>query len=121
MKNATKFFVVFITAMSLMMCKKDAAQFDFANSADRVGIWVNAEKQDTLEFKDHANLIRKGSFYTYQTYTHRLLGDTLFIKLPNTTEETKHVILKKDGTTITLSNMYTTIGFYDNSGLFTKQ
>jgi hypothetical protein len=98
--------------------KTDNAIIDFLNDQDRIGLWVNHVRNDTLEFKTSNLLIRH--YGETMEYNYRIVGSILFIKLPNTESETQHWITKTENAKVTLQNMY--IGFEetDNSGVFIK-
>ncbi len=121
MKNFNTILLVTVIIISLASCDKENEEHvNFYDSEYRVGLWISPDKRDTLEFIDNSNLIRKGEFYVYEEYLYRIEKDTLFIKLPNTTYETQHLIMTTDKNSVVLGNMYITIGFADNSGMFLK-
>ena len=114
-----------LTLLSLTVCmiscdKENEEKKDFYDSNYRIGMWINSERGDTLEFKENLNLIRKGKPYSYEEYLYRIDGETLFIRLPESSNETQHAILTKEEDIVVLGNMYITTGFADNSGTFTK-
>lgn len=95
---------------------------NFYNTEYRKGLWVRADKTDTLQFVDETNLIRYGNYYSYEEYFYRIENNILYIKLPAYPEpETQHPIITVDGNRLTLGNMYITTGFMDNSGTFYKE
>ena len=94
---------------------------NFHKLEDRIGLWINADRKDTLEFVNSSKLIRKGNPYTYEEYLYRIEDNTLIISLPDSEIETYHSILKVEKSTVVLGNMYITIGFNDNSGTFVKK
>ena len=121
MKNLVTILFILILILNLISCEKITDEnSDFYKSEERIGLWVNSDKGDTLEFVDNSNLIRKGNFYTYEEYLYRIDGDRLLIRLPDSSNETKHQILKVEGNSVILGNMYITTGFAENSGTFTK-
>ncbi len=121
MKNFNTILLVTVLIISLASCdKENSDHVNFYDSEYREGLWISPDKRDTLEFIDNSNLIRKGEFYVYEEYLYRIEKDTLFIKLPNTTYETQHLIMTTDKNSVVLGNMYLTIGFADNSGMFLK-
>ena len=121
MKNFNTILLVTVLIISLASCdKENEDHVNFYDSEYRVGLWLSPDKRDTLEFIDNSNLIRKGEFYVYEEYLYRIEKDTVFIKLPNTTYETQHLIMTTDRNSVVLGNMYLTIGFADNSGMFLK-
>lgn len=125
MKKAL-YILFFLSSIScIVSCKKEENnqndKINFYNLNQRVGIWVNPEREDTLEFIDGSNLIRKGKPYSYEEYLYRIDGETLFIRPPESSTETKHSIFMEENNTVTLGNMYLTFGFGDNSGTFIKQ
>lgn len=94
---------------------------NFRNLEYRIGLWIDASRQDTLEFVNSTELIRKGKAYTYQEYLYRIEENTLIISLPNYENiKTYHSILRTEKDTVVLGNMYITTGFGDNSGTFIK-
>ena len=114
-----------LTLLSLIACmisceKENEKEKDFYDLNHRIGIWVNSERGDTLEFNTNSNLIRKGKPFSYEEYLYRIDGETLFIKLPDSSNEGQHVILTKGKNIVVLGNMYITTGFGDISGEFTK-
>lgn len=121
MKNFNTILLVTVIIISLASCDKENEEHvNFYDSEYRVGLWISPDKRDTLEFIDNSNLIRKGEFYVHEEYLYRIEKDTLFIKLPDTTYETQHLIMTTDKNSVVLGNMYITIGFADNSGMFLK-
>jgi len=115
-----------LTFLSLIFCivsceKEEDDKINFYDSNHRVGIWVNSEREDTLEFIDNSNLIRKGKPYSYEEYLYRIEGEILFVRLLESSNETQHSILTDGKNTVVLGNMYITTGFGDNSGTFIKQ
>lgn len=101
--------------------KANDESVDFFKVEYRVGLWISPDKRDTLEFVDDSNLIRKGDYYNYEKYLYRIDGEKIFIRLPNSSNETQHPILKVESNSIILGNMYITPGFGDNSGTFLKE
>lgn len=124
MKNLTIFLSFLSLIISLISCEKDNDDnLNFYDSEYRIGLWiasVGPDKKDTLEFIDHSNLIRKGDFYVHEEYLYRIERDTLFIELPDATDETQHLIMAADENSVVLGNMYLTTGLADNSGMFFK-
>ena len=79
-------------------CERDKVDsIDFHKIEDRIGIWINSSRNDTLDFKDETNLVRKGEPYNYEEYLYRIDGDTLFVKHASSTFETQHVISDQIG------------------------
>lgn len=115
--------LIFLSLIScIVSCKKeDDDRNNFYDSNQRIGVWINSEREDTLEFIDNSNLIRKGNPYSYEEYLYRIEGEILFVRLPESSNETQHSILTEGKNTVVLGNMYITTGFGDNSGTFTKQ
>ena len=112
--------------ISLLICifsceKDDSINNDFYETNFRVGLWINSEKNDTLEFVNSTKLIRKGNVYKYEEYLYRIEGDNLLISDLNSTAETQHTILKSTGDNVILQNMYPTVGMINNSGTFIKK
>ena len=122
MKNITLALTLFSLLFVVISCEQDKVDsIDFHEIEDRVGLWINSSRNDTLDFIDEINLIRKGEPYKYEEYLYRINGDTLFVKHASATFETSHVISDLHGKSVILSNMYITIGLVDGSGVFTKQ
>lgn len=122
MRKFIKLLIPSILILNLLSCEKDANEnFDFYKLEDRIGIWVNSERGDTLEFIDNSNLIRKGDAYSNEEYNYHIDGETLFIGINDSTNETQHPIIKIEEKSVTLGNMYISIGFTDNPGTFIKQ
>lgn len=94
---------------------------DFHDLDYRIGLWVNLNREDTLIFLNSTELIRKGKVYTYEEFLYEIQDNNLIIKIPdNENSKTYHSILKVKEDTVILGNMYTTIEFENNSGIFTK-
>ena len=115
-----------LTFLSLITCivsceKEDDKKNYFYESDYRIGVWISPDKRDTLDFINNTNLIRKGDFYKYEEYLYRIEGEKLFIRLPNSSDETQHPILKVEENSVVLGNMYISFGFADNSGTFFKE
>jgi len=117
------FAISLLTSISCEKIRVDqkADKIDFHNVEDRVGIWVNSEKIDTLDFIDETNLIRKGRLYSYEEYFYRIVGDTLFISNKSRSIETQHVFKDLEENSVIISNMFITVGFTDNSEIFIKK
>ena len=100
---------------------------DFYDLEYRIGIWVNPERQDTLEFVNSSKLTRKGLHFQLHEYFYRVENDTLIVSLPDYEDsETYHPILKAEKKTVVLGNMYIVLmhavgGIVDNSGTFIKE
>jgi hypothetical protein len=96
--------------------------YNFNDVKDRIGLWVNPDRQDTLEFVNSSILIRKGFPYTYEEYTYRVKNNTLIISVDYADSDTYHPILKSEKNMVVIDNMY--IGPHivgaDNSGTFFK-
>jgi hypothetical protein len=126
MKKNYSIIIILIALLTLFSCKKDHTLNDkiedyFYNLNDRIGYWINSDKGDTLNFLDSINLIRNYSFFSSpEHYNYRIIDKYLYIKLPNSDIETKHLIISLNGTEVTLGNMYITIGFEGNYGIFKK-
>jgi len=99
--------------------KTDNGTIDFLNDQDRIGIWVNQSRNDTLEIKSNDLLIRH--FGNTIEYNYRIQNSTLYLLLPNNTDtETQHMITEVGNADVTIQNMYIGIEFTDNSGVFKK-
>jgi len=99
--------------------KSDNGTIDFLNDQDRIGIWVNQSRNDTLEIKTNALLVRH--FGNPVEYNYRIQNSTLHLMLPNNTDtETQHIITEVGNANVTIQNMYIGIEFTDNSGVFKK-
>jgi len=96
---------------------------NFYNLEYRIGLWINSDRKDTLEFVNSSQLVRKEEVYTFEEYLYRIENNTLFISLPNSESniETQHSVLKIEKDIVVLGNMYPTFGFGDNSGTFKKR
>ena len=103
--------------------KGNGKKGDFYNLENRVGLWINSERKDTLEFVNSSKLIRKGLVYKYEEYLYRIEDNALHISLPNIeyNTETYHPILKVEKGKVIIGNMYPTFGFENNSGTFIKE
>ena len=120
MKATIKYMILMILIISMLSCEREN-EVDFFNNGFRIGLWINTERGDTLQFLDSINLIRKGDYYTYEEYRYRIDGEYLFVRLPFETEETQHKIKIVDQNTVVLVNMYISIEFLYNSGTFRKE
>lgn len=122
MKSRIKILIISLLTLNLISCDKNTEEnIDFYDSNHRIGIWINSEREDTLEFIDNSNLIKKGKLYSVEEYLYRIDGETLFVRLPDSSIETQHPILTEGKKTVVLGNMYITTGFGDNLGTFIKQ
>lgn len=122
MKYSTILLTAGVTLGILASCNQEKSDDPiFLNPENRVGLWLSPDKKDTLEFVDQSVLIRRGDFYQYQEYLYRIDQNTLFIKLPDSSIETKHVIKSGDQQSVVLGNMYITNGIAENSGIFLKE
>lgn len=112
--------LLLILIVSLWGCDKAVDGPDFFNEDYRIGQWITPDKLDTLEFVDNTDIIRKGHFYTHEEYKYRIEGEYMYIKLPSSSTETSHRIIKARNNMVTIDNMYLTIGFAENFGTFFK-
>lgn len=112
------FFSLFTCMVS---CDNDEDINNFYETDYRIGLWINPDRKDTLDFIDNTNLIRKGDVYKYEEYLYRIEGEFLFIKLPSSPIETQHSIKSAKNNKVVLGNMYPQIGFNDASGTFIKE
>lgn len=115
-----------LTFLSLITClvscdKEDDTKNSFYESDYRMGLWVNPDKKDTLDFINSTNLIRKGDYFENENYLYRIEGENLFISLPNSSDETHHPILNVEENSVTLGNMYISLGSAEIPGLFFKE
>ena len=95
--------------------QEDTGKSNFYDIDYRIGLWINAERNDTLEFVSSSELIRKGGPSTYEEYLYRIENDILIISLPAYKGvETIHPILKAEKNKVHLNNMYGGVGFYDS-------
>jgi len=97
--------------------------FNFSDPEYRIGIWVNPDMKDTLEFVNSSKLIRKGLFYKFEEYLYGVENNTLILWNPDYEDSvTYHPILKSEKNIVHLGNMYIgpLIVGYDNSGTFIK-
>ena len=120
-----KLFQILSSILILLLCltckKADTSHSDFYNIEDRIGIWVNSERGDTLEFTNSISLIRRYSFFSSPVqYNYRVSDDILYIQEPSSLIESEHPILKVEDSKVKLGNMYITFGFEDNAGIFNK-
>lgn len=122
MKKVITILAFSILIISLISCEKAKDQsVGFYNAEYRKGLWISPDRRDTLEFVDGSNLIRKGYYYTNEKYLYRIDEENLFVRLPNSSDETQHPILKIESNSVVIGNMYFTTGFNDNSGMFVKE
>jgi hypothetical protein len=122
MKNLATILFFTVIIITLLSCDKDNEESNnFYDTEYRIGLWITNDKRDTLEFVNESKLVRKGDFYSHEEYTYKIVNKTLFVKLPNTSNETQHVISLIEKNIVTLGNMYLTTGFADNSGTFIKE
>lgn len=119
--NVTTVAICLVGTILFLSCKNNDA--NFYNLEHRIGLWINSDKNDTLEFINSSQLIRKGEVYTFEEYLYRIDNKILIISLPNSEHntETHHSILKVEKNIVALVNMYPTFGFGDNSGTFRKK
>ena len=119
-----------ICGMAFTSCGSDKAEKigdekeNFYTLEYRLGLWVNPDRKDTLDFVNSSKVIRKGLPYKYEEYLYRVENNTLIVSLPDYEfSETYHPILKADKNVVHIGNMY--IGPHivgaDNSGTFIKK
>jgi len=100
--------------------ESDDSPENFHNADFRIGVWTTADHLDTLDFLSANQVIRKGAFYAYETYTYRIAKDTLYLKSPDSSIETSHPILEVSGNRAKIENMYIAGGFNSTFGVFYK-
>ncbi len=116
----TVIILIFLT-FCMVSCDKEVYKKDnFYKKYYRLGLWVNSPMGDTLQFVDDNTLIRKGRPFKHQEYLYRIEDEYLYLTTPNSSHETKHQISIVDKDKVKLSNMYMSVGFHGNSGVFTK-
>jgi len=118
MKNEITILIL-VNLMTLMSsCEKDNDKnSNFYNPEYRIGLWINHELTDTLEFTSFSTVIRKGTIYN-ETYTYWIDDETLFFSTGGW--ETSHPIIETDKDKVIIDNMYISIGSTSNSGTFYK-
>jgi hypothetical protein len=123
MKYIKSFIALSILITAFNSCEKESDnRIKFYNSEYRKGLWITADKSDTLEFIDNLSMVRKGAYYSRQEYSYRVEENNLVITLNYQNEEliTHHPILKTGEASVRLGNMYLTSGLGDNSEIFYK-
>ena len=117
--------VICLVGMTMFLgCDKEKNNdANFYSLEYRIGLWINSDRNDTLEFINSSQLVRKGEIYTFEEYLYRIDNKTLIISLPNSeyNTETHHSVLKSEKDIVVLGNMYPTFGFGDNSETFRKK
>ena len=108
--------VIFINGVQVY-CHNGSSVGNFYDVEYRIGLWVNTDRQDTLEFVNSAKLIRKGLPYKYEEYSYKIENCILIID-----GSTYHPILKAEKDTAVIGNMYIApaVPHADNSGTFIK-
>jgi hypothetical protein len=122
MKDIKRLIVISILIILFASCDDNDNGLNFYNSEYRKGLWITADKSDTLEVIDNLTLIRKGAYYSREEYLYRIEDENLVIILNDQNEEikTQHPILKTDENSVRLGNMFITNGLGDNSETFYK-
>lgn len=125
MKTTYRFLLYVTLSINLISChkeidKKDVDGPNFYNDEYRIGEWIAPGIQDTLEFIDNSHMIRKGRFYDYEEYIYKIDSNRLSVAITDYAQGSQHKIIKAEKDMVTLSNMYISTGFYDNSGIFIK-
>jgi hypothetical protein len=121
-KTKTKLYCILAVIVTLLSACEDSndSPENFYNADFRIGVWTTADNLDTLDFQSDNQVIRKGAFYTYETYTYRITEDTLYFKSPDSSFETSHPVLEVSGSSAKIDNMYITGGFKSSFGVFYK-
>jgi hypothetical protein len=122
MKDIKRSIVLSILIILFASCDDNDNGINFYDSEYRKGLWITADKSDTLEFIDNLTLIRKGTYYSREEYAYRIEDKNLVIILNGQTAEitTQHPILITDENSVRLGNMHITNGVGDNSETFYK-
>ncbi len=119
MKTILKFLLCFSLLIFANSCnKRNGDSPNFYNDEYRIGQWITPDDRDTLEFVDSSHFIRRG-YIVNEEYLYRIDANILYVRLPDFPGETEHRI-EAEHNLVTLSNMYPTFGFGDNSGTFIK-
>lgn len=92
---------------------------NFLLEEDRIGVWVDGIRTDSLIFLT-GNILKRRGNYMDEDYTYRIEDSVLFITLTGHAE-TQHPILHFGEGSVKIDNMYASIGFSDNSGTFSKK
>jgi hypothetical protein len=108
--------VIFINGVQVY-CHNDSPDGNFYDVEHRIGLWVNSDRQDSLNFVNASKLIRKGLPYKYEEYSYKIENNILIIN-----GSTYHPILKAEKDTAIIGNMYIApaVPYADNSGTFIK-
>jgi hypothetical protein len=123
LRNTIAIAICLVVSTAFVGCENEPER-NFHNFEHRIGLWINAERNDTLKFINSSELIRKGTPISFVEYRYRVEDNVLFVWLPNfEVEESKsaHPILRVEGNTVVLGNMYPVFGFGDSSGTFVRQ
>ncbi len=75
---------------------------NFLKLEDRIGTWINHEKNDTLVFQNDSSVIRKYGSEVQQTYQYKIEDSTLY--LDSTAHEISNVYIEEGK--VKLHNMY---------------
>jgi len=116
--------VLIILIISLLACEKEtndknsASDIDFFKLKDRIGTWINEERQDTLVFVDYKNIIR---YYDGKNdFLYRIYDSTLFLQVSISLTETQHKIIETSKNHVTIANMYIGHEWTINYGVYIK-
>src|SRR5690554_2973688 len=121
MTKATIIFMLVGFFFISVSCSKDGDKDpNFYHLPYRTGLWISPNKKDTLEFVSSSSLVRKGYYYSREEYRYSIEDNVLFITALYSDLSTQHPILKVEGNTVVLDNMYVTTGLGENSGTFIK-
>lgn len=118
MKKIILFLILVSIIRLTASCEKDDEKIaNFNDHEFRIGLWINYNLSDTLEFTSFSTVIRKGTIYN-ETYSYWIDDEILFLSSGGW--ETSHSIIVADKDKVILDNMYISIGFSNNSGTFIK-
>ncbi|MCT4643515.1 MAG: hypothetical protein N4A74_00905 [Carboxylicivirga sp.] len=118
MKNSNLILLLICLSILVISCEKDnEKKTNFYEQEYRIGLWINQDATDTLEFTSSSTVNRKGQFYN-EIYSYWINNETLFFSLNGW--ETSHEIIEADNNKVQIDNMYISIESTNKSGIFFK-
>ena len=107
MKNILIIIVFWSLLSFLTSCdKENNLVTNFYDTDYRIGLWINPERNDTLDFIDDLNLVIKGEFFGFEEYQYRIEDKTLIIQLINSESISNLELSKIKKKSVKIDNLY---------------
>ena len=110
--------ICFVFMASSCSKEEDENHVDFYDLNQRIGYWINSEREDTLYFVNDTEL--KRFFNGEEDYLYRIDENYLYVRTPISLIETTHEIMDNTEDKVMIGNMYRGYEQTINYGIYQK-